>query len=84
MVPQFASAVFGNFRKDWKYIHTTGSPHFPQSNGRMEAAANTVHKILHRCADLKLALLENSKTLTRNFHTVQYKSGLDGQFAQVW
>ena len=39
--PQYASAEFTHFAKEWVFRHTTISPRFPQSNGEAERAVET-------------------------------------------
>ena len=34
--PQYSSTEFSDFTKDYKLVHTTSSPKFPQSNGEVE------------------------------------------------
>ena len=59
---QFTSELFGNFSKDWCFVHVKSSPHYHLSNGKAEAAVKTAKKILMRSAesgqDYRLALLE--------------------------
>ncbi|XP_078357457.1 uncharacterized protein LOC144642365 [Oculina patagonica] len=38
--PQFDSAEFSYFAKEWGFKHTTSSPRFPQSNGEVERGKN--------------------------------------------
>ena len=40
--PQFASAEFAKFGKQWGFNHVTSSPRYPQSNGKAENAEKTV------------------------------------------
>ena len=39
--PQYDSAEFIKFAKDWSFHHVTSSPRFPQSNGAVERAIQT-------------------------------------------
>jgi len=64
--PQFMSMPFETFRKEWNFEHTTSSPHFPQSNGKAESAVKIVKRMLRRCADPELALLEYRNTPREN------------------
>ena len=38
--PQYPSAEFTNFAKEWGFKHITSSPCFPQSNSEVERAVN--------------------------------------------
>ena len=47
--PQFSSTAFQAFLKNWAVLHRTSSPHYPQSNGRAEAAVKFAAKLIRRC-----------------------------------
>ncbi|KAK0143083.1 hypothetical protein N1851_018783 [Merluccius polli] len=51
--PQFSNARFQTFAKEWDFVHTTSSPHFPQSNGLMEKSVQTVKRLMHKAQDSK-------------------------------
>ena len=38
--PQFTSHKFTQFALQWGFRHNTSSPHYPQSNGKVESTAN--------------------------------------------
>ena len=44
--PQYASAEFTHFAKEWGFRHTTISPRFPQSNGEAKRAVETTKSLL--------------------------------------
>ena len=46
--PCFASAEFQSFSNDWGFKHVMSSPHYPQSNGFIERAIQTVKLIMKR------------------------------------
>ena len=39
--PQFVSAKFKNFAKEWQFEHTTSSPLYPEPNGKAENSVKT-------------------------------------------
>lgn len=43
---QFTSEAFQSFLKDWNIRHRVSAPHYPQSNGRAEAAVKTAKRII--------------------------------------
>lgn len=59
--PQFASQEYKAFAREWGFQHGTSSPHYPQSNGLVERAIQTVKRTLTKVqeakGDLHLALL---------------------------
>ena len=59
--PQYASAEFTHFAKEWGFKHTTSSPRFPQSN---DEAVETTKSLLKKEKDPSKGLLA-------------YRTGLD-------
>ena len=59
--PQFSSQQFHNFACAYQFEHQTSCPYYPQSNGKVEKAVQTVKNILKKARDDKqdpyLALL---------------------------
>ena len=49
--PQFDSAEFSRFAKQWNFEHTPSSPRYPQSNGKVENAVKTVKRLFKKCKD---------------------------------
>lgn len=49
--PQFSSESFRRFAEEWNFIHTTSSPHYPQSNGLVEKSVQTVKRLLYKAKD---------------------------------
>ena len=66
--PQYDSADFAKFAKDWHFQHITSSPHNPQSNGKAESAVKICENIMKKAAlgkfDPYLALLDYHNTPT--------------------
>lgn len=55
--PQFSSAEFAAFARDYDFTHTTSSPRYPQSNGEAERAVRTVKSLLEKGEDPHKALM---------------------------
>ena len=68
---QFMSKECQDFFKRWGVRHVTSSPHFPQSNGRAEAAVKSMKKIIRRTWDAQQRRL-NKEAWTRAL--VQYRN----------
>lgn len=66
---QFSAAVFHQFASEWSFVHTTSSPRYPQSNGKVERAVRTVKSLLQKSKDPDLALMASRATLLRNSHS---------------
>ena len=60
--PQYSSNEFDTFAKRYNFIHTTSSPLFPQSNGQVERAVQTVKRLLSQSDDPYMALLTYRST----------------------
>ena len=62
--PQFSSAKFQKFMRDWDITHNTSSPHYPQSNGKAESAVKTAKRMMRKTTneDQYLVLLSIRNT----------------------
>ena len=60
--PQYDSAEFSHFAKQWGFKHVTSSPRFPQSNGEVERGVRTVKKLLQKAEDPAKGLLAYRST----------------------
>ena len=60
--PQYASAEFTQFAKDWGFKHTTSSPCFPQANSEVERAVKTTKSLLKKEKDPTKGLLAYRST----------------------
>ena len=67
--PQFDCNDFKRFATKWEFTHVTSSPHYPQSNGKVEGAVKTVKRLLQRAKasgqDPYLAILDFRNTPTQ-------------------
>lgn len=48
---QFSSESFRRFAEEWNFVHTTSSPHYPQSNGLVEKSVQTVKRLMYKAND---------------------------------
>lgn len=68
--PQYSSAHFSKFSREWEFQHTTSSPLYSQSNGKAESAVkiarNLVKKAKRGNKDLQMSLLEWRNTPDSN------------------
>ena len=68
--PQFSSHQFDQFSIQYQFDHQPSSPHYPQSNGKVEKAVQTVKNLLRKSqagkCDFQLALLEFRNTPTNS------------------
>lgn len=60
--PQFASAQFKAFVKQWGSSHVTSSPYFPQSNGAAERTVQTAKQLIKKSPNIHKALLAHRDT----------------------
>jgi hypothetical protein len=67
----FASAEFHRFAKRFEFRHTTSSPRYPQSNGRVENAVKTAKRLMIKAQETStdpfLPLLEWRNTPSESF-----------------
>ena len=72
--PQYTSAEFRDFMKDWQIEHKVSSPRDPQSNGMAERCVQTMKasllKTIEEGEDVNLALLTYKTTQTNASTTV--------------
>ena len=64
--PQFDSEEFKDFSTSWGFEHVSSFPKYPQSNGEVERAVQTMKTILNKCDDEYLALLTYRNTPLHN------------------
>ena len=55
--PQFSSTSFSKFDEDYGFIHILTSPRYPQANGEVERAVQTVKNLLKKTPDPYKALM---------------------------
>ncbi|KAK2146392.1 hypothetical protein LSH36_611g03056 [Paralvinella palmiformis] len=68
--PQFTAEEFRKFAQKYDFEHVTPSPHYPQSNGKVEAAVKSAKRMLKKTresgADQYLTLLDIRNTPTND------------------
>ena len=75
--PQFTSHHFRQFALQWGFIHKTSSPHYPQSNGKIESAVKSMKKIIYTAWNSRS--LDHNKLCRALLHyrnTPSHKDGL--------
>ena len=75
--PQFTSHVFNDFSQQWGFSHKVSSPHYPQSNGKIEATIKSMKKIIRSSWNGRV--LDNDKlcrALLQYRNTPSRKDGL--------
>ncbi|XP_063404228.1 uncharacterized protein K02A2.6-like [Mytilus trossulus] len=60
--PQFACREFAQFAKEYGFVHTTTSPHYPQANGQAERFVQTVKNVIKKSKDPYKAMLDYRNT----------------------
>ena len=63
------SLIIKQFTKDYGFEHITSSPRYPQSNGEVESAVQTLKAILNKTNDEYLGLLSYRNTPSLIGHT---------------
>ena len=65
--PQYSSASFAHFSRDWDFEHLTISPGHSQSNGQIESAVKTVKRLIKKVtkakSDIYLAILDHRNAI---------------------
>ena len=64
--PQYSSAAFGDFSKQYEFDHVTSSPKHPQANGEAERAVKTTKQFLEKNSDPYLGMLVYRSTPLEN------------------
>ena len=71
--PQFQSAEYKRFSKEWQFDLTTSSPTYPRSNGKVENVVQTVKRIMKKAtkawSDVYLAIIDYRNTPTQGLDT---------------
>ena len=71
--PQFVSKEFKEFASTWQFDHQTSSPHYPQSNGKIENAVKLAKRLLTKAKasgqDPYLAILDWRNTPSASIGT---------------
>ena len=64
--PQYDSAEFANFAKDYGFTHVTSSPGFPRANGAAERSVQTLKAMIRKAEDPYKALMAYRSTSLEN------------------
>ncbi|XP_062501428.1 uncharacterized protein K02A2.6-like [Corticium candelabrum] len=71
--PKFTSKEFARFVHERQFKHTTSSPHYPQSNGKVENSVKSCKALMKKAikakSDIYLALLDFRNTPTEKIHS---------------
>ena len=49
--PQIVAEEFADFAQSWGFEHVTSSPHYPQANGEVEHAVQTIKNLMKKSND---------------------------------
>ncbi|CAC5369451.1 unnamed protein product [Mytilus coruscus] len=60
--PQFACREFAQFAKEYGFVHTITSPHYPQANGQAERFVQTLKNLIKKSKDPYKAMLDYRNT----------------------
>ena len=81
--PQFSSFEFARFAREWQFSHVTFSPHYAQSNGKMENAVKIAKQLRRKAKELGtdpwLALLTWQNTPAQGFDTSPVQQSISGK-----
>ena len=64
--PQYSSAIFRDFSKDYEFDHVINSPKYHQANGEAERTVKTTKQLLEKNSDPYLAMLAYHSTPLEN------------------
>lgn len=67
--PQYASSTFKQFTDEFGIEHRTSSPRYPLGNSEAERAVQTIKRLLGKCTDPYVALLNYRATPLANGHS---------------
>ena len=74
--PQFDSAEFAKFAKEWEFEHVTGSPRYAQSNGEVGKSIQTLETLLKKEDDpVKVLIAYRSTPLECGYSPAQLLFG---------
>ena len=75
--PQFTAKEFQAFAQQWGFHHQTSTPHYPQSNGKAEAAVKSMKKLIRAAWNGRFLNEEKlCKALLQYRNTPSQKDGL--------
>ena len=78
MALQFVAEEFADFAQSWGFEHVTSSPHYPQANGEVEHAVQTIKNLMKKSNDDRVPWSSN----VPQHPTAQWVSSCSAQYGK--